>query len=305
MRKLSLFLTFLLTACTSAATQQPVSIGTAEPSPSPIPSLTFTPNVLVVVEMPVPTSTPFVYVIQSGDTFSELAEKFKISQDALRAANPDVKPNSMSVGATLLIPDASDSIPSGATPTPAPVPVTQTVCHPIADGGLWCFALLQNNTTEAMENISAQVTLFNENNETVASQTAFLPLDILPPNKSLPAFVFFPEAPADATMQIQILSAVPSNGAGYLPASLNNIVTQISWNGLTATVNGEIDLPAESTAATQTRIAAVAYDEGGQVTGLKIWDGGSMQPGEKAVFSFQVSSLGAAIDRMEYAIQSR
>ncbi len=305
MRKLSLFLTFLLTACTSAATQQPVSIGTAEPSPSPIPSLTFTPNVLVVVETPVPTSTPFVYVIQSGDTFSELAEKFKISQDALRAANPDVKPNSMSVGATLLIPDASASIPSGATPTPAPVPVTQTVCHPTADGGLWCFALLQNNTTEAMENISAQVTLFNENNETVASQTAFLPLDILPPNKSLPAFVFFPEAPADATMQIQILSAVPSNGAGYLPASLNNIVTQISWNGLTATVNGEIDLPAESTAATQTRIAAVAYDEGGQVTGLKIWDGGSMQPGEKAVFSFQVSSLGAAIDRMEYAIQSR
>lgn len=305
MRKLSLFLTFLLTACTSAATQQPVSIGTAEPSPSPIPSLTFTPNVLVVVETPVPTSTPFVYVIQSGDTFSELAEKFKISQDALRAANPDVKPNSMSVGATLLIPDASASIPSGATPTPAPVPVTQTVCHPTADGGLWCFALLQNNTTEAMENISAQVTLFNENNETVASQTAFLPLDILPPNKSLPAFVFFPEAPADATMQIQILSAVPSNGAGYLPASLNNIVTQISWNGLTATVNGEIDLPAESTAATQTRIAAVAYDEGGQVTGLKIWDGGSMQPGEKAVFSFQVSSLGAAIDRVEYAIQSR
>jgi len=297
-------LIFFLAACAPVPTQT-APVETILPSATPLPSPTFTPNVLVVVETPIPTSTPFAYVIQAGDTFSELAEKFKLSQDALRAANPDIQPNSMSVGATLLIPDASSSIPSGATPTPAPVPVTQTVCHPIADGGLWCFALLQNNTTEAMENISAQVTLFNENNETVASQTAFLPLDILPPNKSLPAFVFFPEAPADATMQIQILSAVPSNGAGYLPASLNNIVTQISWNGLTATVNGEIYLPAESTAATQTRIAAVAYDEGGQVTGLKIWDGGSMQPGEKAVFSFQVSSLGAAIDRVEYAIQSR
>jgi murein DD-endopeptidase MepM/ murein hydrolase activator NlpD len=305
MRKLSLLLTFLLTACTPAATQLPVSIGTAESLPSPIPSPTFTPNVLVVVETPIPTSTPFVYVIQSGDTFSELAEQFKISQDALRAANPDIQPNSMSVGVTLLIPDASSSIPSGATPTPAPVPVTQTICHPTADDGLWCFALLQNNMTDFFENISAQVTLFNTNNETVASQTAFLPLDILPPNTSLPVFVFFPNTPADVTMQIQILSAVPSSGAGYLPASLNNIITQISWNGLTAKVSGEIFLPAESKAATQTRIAAVAYDKGGQVVGLKQWDGGTMQPGEKAVFSFLVSSLGAGIDRVEVVAQAR
>jgi murein DD-endopeptidase MepM/ murein hydrolase activator NlpD len=270
-----------------------------------MPSPTFTPNVLVVVETPVPTSTPSVYTIQSGDTFSELAEQFKISQDALREVNPDINPNSMSVGATLLIPDPASAAPSGATPTPAPVPVTQTVCHPTADSGLWCFALLQNNTPDFLENISAQVTLLNANSETVASQTAFLPLDILPPNTSLPVYVFYPETPADVTMQIQILSAVPSSGAGYLPASLNNVITQISWNGLTAKVSGEIFLPAESKAATQTRIAAMAYDKGGQVVGLKQWDGGTMQPGEKAVFSFQVSSLGAGIDRVEYVIQAK
>lgn len=297
-------LIFLLAACATLPTQ-PAIIGATQPSSSPTPSPTLTPNVLVVIETPVPTSTPFVYVIQSGDTFSELAEKFKISQDALRAANPDIQPNSMSVGATLLIPDDSSTAPSEATPTPAPVPVTQTVCHPTADGGLWCFALLQNNTTDFFENVSAKVTLFNASNETVDSQTAFLPLDILPPNASLPVFAFFPEAPVDATMQIRILSAIPSNGSRYLSASLNNIVTQISWNGLTAKVSGEIFLPAESKAATQTRIAAVAYDKGGQVVGLKQWDGGSMQPGEKAVFSFQVSSLGAAIDRVEYVIQAR
>jgi hypothetical protein len=86
---------------------------------------------------------------------------------------------------------------------------------------------------------------------------------------------------------------------------LNNVITRISWNGLTAKVSGEIFLPAESKAATQTRIAAVAYDKGGQVVGLKQWDGGTMQPGEKAVFSFQISSLGAAIERVEYVIEAR
>jgi LysM repeat protein len=304
MQKL-LFLTIFLLAACSPAPSQNIPSGSAKPYVNTTPSPTSTPNVLVVIETPFPTSTPFIYTIQSGDTFSELAEKFKISQDALRAANPDVMPNSMSVGTTLLIPDTSSSIPSGATLTPVPVPVTQTICHPTADGGLWCFALTQNNTSDALENISAQVTLFDENNEAVASQTAFMPLDILPPNTSLPVYAFFPDTAANLTMQVQILSAIPSSGARYLSASLNNIITQISWNGLTAKVSGEIFLPAESKAATQTRVAAVAYNKGGQVVGLKQWDGGTMQPGEKAVFGFLVSSLGAAIDRVEVVVQAR
>ena len=268
-------------------------------------SLTFTPNVRVVIETPVPSSTPFVYVIQSGDTFSELAEQFRVSQDALRAANPEIQPNSMPVGATLLIPDPASAIPSGATPSPAPVPVTQTLCHPTADNGLWCFALLNNNTTNALENISAQVTLFNANNKAVASQTAFLPLDILPPNTALPVYVFFPDMSADVTMQIQILSAIPSSGSNFLPASLNNVITQINWNGLTAKVSGGVSLPAESKAATQTWVAAVAYDKGGQVVGVKRWGGGAIQPGDSLTFSFMVSSLGSAIDRVEFVVEAR
>jgi hypothetical protein len=303
MRKLSLLLTLFLVAC--SATPEPVLPGgMTQTLPSVTPSLTSTPNVLVVIQTPVPTSTPSVYTIQSGDTFSELAEKFRISEDALRAANPDVEPNSMSVGTTLLIPDISSTTTSGATSTPVPVPVTQTSCHPTADGGAWCFALLQNNSTDALENVSALVTLLGSNNESVASQTAFLPLDILAPNTSLPVFTFFPNAPAGATMQVQILSAIPSSGAGYLPAKLNNVITQIDWNGLTARVGGEIYLPADSKSATRTRVVAVAYDKGGQVVGLKQWDGGSMQPGEKAVFDFQVSSL-VPMDRVEFAVESK
>jgi len=304
MRYLLALSIFLLAACAPASSPN-TSSASVEPYPSATPTLTSTPNVLVVVETPIPTSTPFVYIIKSGDTFSELAEQFKISQDALRAANPDVSPNSMPVGATLLIPDASSTVPSGATPTPVPVPVTQTVCHPTADGGLWCFALIQNNTSDFLENISAQLTLFNENNEVVASQTAFLPLDMIPPNTSLPVYVFFPNTAANVTLQIQILSAIPSNGSRYLLADLNNIVTQINWDGRTAKVSGEVTLPVESKAATQVRVAAVAYDKGGQMVGVKRWEGGSIQPGRSIAFSFLVFSLGPAIDRVEYAVEAK
>jgi len=175
----SLFLfIFFVTACAPAPTQN-TSSNSLEPYLTATPSLTPLPNVLVIVKTPIPTATPFVYTIQSGDTFSELAEQFKISQDELRAANPDVSPNSMPVGATLLIPDSSAPLAAASTLTPVPAPVTQAVCHPTADNGLWCFALIQNNTPDILENVSAQITLLDEANNTLASQTAFTPLDII------------------------------------------------------------------------------------------------------------------------------
>jgi LysM repeat protein len=296
-----LLFVFLLAACAPAPAKSTSNIS-LESYFTATPSLTPTPNVLVIVETPIPTSTPFAYTIKSGDTFSELAEQFKISQDELRAANPDVSPNSMSVGTTLLIPDKANALAAASSPTPMPVLVTQTICHPTADAGLWCFALIQNTTPDALENISAQITLLDENNNPLASQTAFMLLDMIPPNTSLPVYVFFPNTPASASVQVQILSAIQS-GNHYLPATLNNIITQIDWNGLTAQLSGQVSLPAESTAATQTWVAAVAYDKAGRVVGLKRWDGGAIQPGGGIPFSFLVSSLGPAIDRVEFVVE--
>jgi len=306
MRNSLFLLIFLITACAPASSPVHNTINNSlEPYTTATPSLTPTPNVLVILETPIPTSTPFIYTIKKGDTFSGLAEKFKISQNDLRAANPDVLPNSMSVGATLLIPDKSTTLTTASTLTPVPVPVTQTVCHPTADSGLWCFALIENNTPEILENVSAQITLLDENNNALASQTAFMPLDIIPPNESLPVYVFFPNTPASANIQVQVLSAMQSSAARYLPATLNNTVAQIDWNGLTAQLSGQVSLPAESTAATQVWVAAVAYDKDGRVVGIKRWEGGAVQPGGSVPFSFLVSSLGSAIDAVEFIVQAK
>src|SRR5690606_29371310 len=89
MRKLLLLCSLLLTACqptpapgspthTTDDPLQPYLTGT--------PIATNTPNVLIIVETPQPTSTMQVYVIESGDTTSEIAEKFNISQSDLLAA---------------------------------------------------------------------------------------------------------------------------------------------------------------------------------------------------------------------------
>ena len=297
---------FLITACaTTSVPAENTPNNSLEPYLTATPSLTPTPNVIVIFETPIPTSTPFVYTIKSGDTFSELAEQFKISQDELRAANPDVSPNSMSVGATLLIPDRSAPLVAAATLTPVPAPVTQAVCHPTADGGLWCFALIQNTTPDILENVSAQITLLDENNNALASQIAFMPLDMIPPNASLPVYVFFSSTTASANVQVQILSAIQSNASRYLPATLNNAITKINWNGRTAQLSGQIHLPIESTAATQVWVAAVAYDKDGRVVGVRRWEGGAIQPGGSIPFSFLVSSLGSAMDAVDFLVEAK
>lgn len=303
MRKKLILCTLLLSAC--ASSNQQTFDGALQPYLTHTPVQTSTPNVIVILETPVPTSTLATYVIQAGDTLSELSEIFKVSQDALRAANPDLNPNSMTIGQTIFIPDPSNPIAAASTLTPVPAPVTQAVCHPTTDSGLWCFALVQNNTADIFENVSAQITLLDSSGTAVASQTAYTPIDIIPANSSMPVYVFFQNTPAGLTPQVQILSALQSNTNSYLPAILDNTLAQIDWDGHTAQLSGQVYLPPESQAATQTWVAAVAYDKNGTVVGIRRWEGGEIQPGTSITFHFVVSSLGGDIDAVDFFVQAR
>ena len=151
-----------------------------------------TPEALIAADTPLPSPTPFTYTVQSGDTMSGIAEKFGVALEDLVAANPEVSPNAMSVGQALKIPSSPDNPTGEPTPTPAPLTLEQVECYRTADKGVWCFVLVHNDFPELMENVRAQVTLVDSNEAVIASQTALLPLNILPPDAALPLAVFFP-----------------------------------------------------------------------------------------------------------------
>ena len=293
----------LFTACSPSANAAGTSHAALKPYNTGTSANTSTPNV-IIAETPLPTATPFTYVIQAGDTISELAETYNISQDDLRAVNPDLNPNSMTIGMSILIPSGPSAAAGSSTPVPVPVPITQTVCHPTVDGGLWCFALVHNNTTFILENVSIQITLSDENGAVISSQLALLPLDILPPGVSLPAHVFFSNVPEKAIPQVQLLSAfqLTAGNTRYLPASVDNTVAQIKGN--LAQLSGQVHLPAESKAAARVWVAAVAYDEDGRVVGVRRWEGGAIQPGTGIPFSFAVAGTGSRLERVEFAVQA-
>lgn len=295
-----MLLGMLLAACAPAE----IPDAALQPYLTNTPNAASTPNVLVIAETPAPTNTLQIYIIEAGDTISEIAEKFRISQSALIAANPDANPNALVIGQTLFIPDPAAPPVAASTLTPMPVPVTQAACHPTADSGSWCFALVQNNTAGTLENVSAQITLFDNSNHIVASQSAFLPLDVLPANMSMPVYVFFPNTPTEVTPQVRLLSAMPG-GSAYLPASLVNTSVQIDWDGRSAKLNGQVFLAADSKPANRVWVAAVAFDKYGRVIGVRRWEGGGIQPGASLNFEFNVAGVGGEIEAVEFFIQAQ
>jgi LysM repeat protein len=302
---------FLATACASQSPNtdqnglnlKPYQTVTPTASPSQPEGLIFS------FETPLPSPTPFTYTIVAGDTMSQIAQKFNLSLDALLAANPHVDPNAMPLGHTLQIPSNPTNLAGEFTPTPAPVVVQQISCHPSLDGGMWCFALVHNDSSDFLENITAQVTLIDSNSNSIASQTALLPLNILPPNSSLPVNAYFPPVvPSNAKSQVRILTAIQllPGDARYLPATIVNTLVQVDWSGLTAQLNGAVHLPDSSKAARIVWVAAVAYNGRGDVVGVRRWESNNgLAAGGSLPFSFMISSVEGKIERVEFAVEAR
>jgi LysM repeat protein len=311
MRKAWLAVLLLCAACGPVPQTAVPAAGNLKPYATMAPSAT--PDAAAALirssESVVPTPTPFAYKVKAGDTMGQIAERFNVDLDALLAANPEVDPNSMRVGDTLQIPSNPKNTTGEPTPTPAPFAIEQVACHATANGGLWCFALAHNDTTDAIEDVTARVTLLDSKGTSVTSPPALLPLDILPPGASLPLSVFFsPGLPSGARPQVQVLTAIRllPNDARYLDAAVQNTQVQVDWSGLSGQGSGQVHLSDLSKPAHRIWIAAVVYDDAGNVTGVRRWETSTvLQPGSDMPFSLGVASLAGEIARVDFVVEAR
>lgn len=249
-----------------------------------------------------PTATPSAYTIKGGDTLLEIARRSGISLAELLAANPGIAPEALSVGQVIQIP--APRAPNSLLP-PAPAELGQTTCYP-SGRGVYCFVSVNHPGEGWLENVKVQVTLLDAEGRLVTSGEALLPLTGLPAGKMLPAVVFFPGVRTSILPQAQLLTAIQTDSARYLPVELQNLLVAIAWGGLSAQVEGQAWLAADAKPASTLWLVGVAYDVDGTIVGVRRWEwSGSLAPGELLEFRFVVYSAGPPVARVEVFAEAR
>lgn len=277
----------------------PTLAGSLQPWQSPTPNAVPPTVTLIPTSTPLPTATPQLYIVKKGDTMGSIALELGYDMGDLVNANPDVSPSAMSVGQEIIIPAKEADEGKSVEMAPLNVTLKSPSCYPTLSAGMWCFALAENNEDVAVESLSAKISLFDEENELLASGMAYAFLDRLPVGERFSLAVYFSgvEGFHHAEAVLKTGFAAPSD-EGYLNASLQRVLTEIAWDGRSAQVQGDVVVEG---VASQVWILATAYDEQNNVVGARRWEG----VGEEPTFEITIASAGHAIDHVSLLVEAK
>ncbi len=307
---LCLLTVWVLAACAPAAplfptstprTVMPVTLtpyAGLPPTATPSPTAGDTPTPL-----PTATPTPRLHTIRRGEDLFGIALFYGVTLQDLLTANPTVNPYALRVGDQVVVPAAQTTPTLDPRNPPSPTPVGLTLprpdCYPTHDGGMWCFALLNNPQSFDVEGVSVVFHLYDRSSGEILSQAAYPPLNRLPAAGQLPLAVFFaPPAPRDFDVSVELRTAlpIPAESRRYLDMEITRQEVVISEDGSYAEVSGSLRLKEEESAVARPLLAAVALDESGKVVGLRRWQADQpLAAGESLPFEVRVYSTGLPI----------
>ena len=303
---------FSLAACAPdspsvAVTSTPTPAGTLRPYPSNTSTATQLPTGFVSPTLSpsiTPSPTPVYYEVQLGDDMYSIAWRFDVSPQAIMTANPSVDPRAMIVGTSLLIPvtptiEPTPAETAQATPTPTlqASQLNEPDCYGDAVGGLWCFVLVENDSDEAMENISARVTL--QEGENTRQEVAIMPLNLLPAGQSLPLIAYF-DAPVSkeyvVRAEMDFFLPVMADDDRYLNVEVVSQTIDYRDDEQIAVIEGELLIKDEGMDAEYLWVTATAFDANGRIVAVRRVDfEGPLSTDELIPFTINLYSLGAPI----------
>lgn len=306
-----MIISLLLASCSSQSTGvQPPATQEVQLTPYHTATLTPTqtevaPGIPTATLAPTVTPTPRIYEVKANDTLIVIAYRNGLSLEELQAANPDVNAYNLSIGMKLNIP-AAKSTPGTqeiSTPTPAPLVIYPPRCVPSLTGGLYCYALVENKLDRDLENLSAEFRLNDPVTGEVVTQTAQLPLNKLRSGTALPFYVYFnPPVYLEPQIGIQLLTAtgVESEGGGPFPLAISDLQISSAPDGMSAVLSGSAGMDGKGWSASQILLAAVAYNDIGEVVGVRRLEVKmELLPGQSRDFNFKIYSSGGSIARVE------
>ncbi len=262
---------------------------------------------------PQPSPTPFTYTIENDDTLLTIAFRFGVTVDEIMAVNPGVDPRILSIGTTLVIPLGEDGEAVIPTATPVPLLVGPARCYETIDAGLWCFIPVLNELPVGIAGVIGEVSLYHPTGELFASLPVLPPVDIIPAGKSLPLFGnLSASVPPGYFARGRVAGAFLAEGGEERRLSVRVVesAVEILDDGRAAAAQGLVEITAvqegEPAFVGSLRVAAVAYDSGNEVVGLRLWEESvEGEPGGRYPFEIQIYSLGPPIAKVEIFAEGR
>jgi hypothetical protein len=180
-------------------------------------------------------------------------------------------------------------------------------CYLDATGGMWCFALVENDQDSPMENVSGLITLGT--GEDTLQETAIMPLNLLPVGAALPLIAYFQSPlPADRTASLEEDFSLPvmPGDQRYLDLTIEGQTTDLSDDGLIATVGGRVTLSANQADADYVWISATAFDADGRIVAVRRWENDlTLVAGGDLDFEIMLYSMAGPIDHVDLVSEAQ
>ncbi len=245
--------------------------------------LLFTPAPPVLLQpsptlSPTPSATPVLHTIREGEMLGVIAFRYGVTVQAILTANPGVDPQFLRIGDALVIPlqggESAPAVQPGVLPDNLVLLNHVSVCYPAVSGWVDCYLVVENQSSQPVESLAAQVTIYGLEGNILSSGTAQGMLNLLPAGESMPlAWRFAGSVEPGYFLEAQLVTALPVDDSirRYLPGSVLVDGLDLGSGGLIASLNMSlVNTPSEPFVY---RVLMIAEGEQGEVVGVRLLEG--------------------------------
>jgi len=248
-----------------------------------------------------PTPTPFVHIIQQGETLLEIAFRYGVQFDDIVLVNPQIDPNLLRIGEEIRIP-GSDGEPVEIllpTPTPIPVHIKTLGCHESPSLAFICMVSITNNEEFMIAGVAAHITLHDWDGQVLDNQIVYAPLNQIPTGQEIPLIAIFDRKPSEYSgFHVDLLSAVQvADLTDELP-QIEALDTKTIYKAekRLVEVSGILSIAAHEGDEFLVRVVGVVFDANGEPIGMNVWEERiDSANNEEIEYRFSIFSLGPEI----------
>lgn len=222
---------------------------------------------------PESSATPVVYTIQRGDTLLGIASQFGIELDDLKAANDNLNPLTLPIGATLIIPRPqfnAEGRPILPTNTPVALSLSAPLCYPTTTGNILCMGLVTNTTTLTIGRVNVDVRLYHRDSSLLDEASAGIEQSLIPAGATAPySLLFKTDWSGYGGAAVSLVSADVALVDDSYVVELPVLDERHSFRGGVYTVYATLHNPGNVSAQVR-RAVLTLWDANGNLTGYRV-----------------------------------